>query len=120
MKILLLYAAVCIAVLTSCGSSSSKGHRKKGSSIDDVLVFKKHKTIDQEGTGEVAATCLIPDGWAMEDRLYWEYKDPTVPIRYKGLMQIENGKMQIQVFPDARYVWYTGPSGTQGARPPKD
>ena len=85
-----------------------------------ILKFVKQDLIDNEGTGMVASTYLVPSGWNVKDRLFWEFNDATVPIRYKGIMQKGDGTMAIQVFADERAVWSTGPSGTSGKRPPSD
>lgn len=133
MKKLLLYTALLVSMLTACGQSSNniirkdepitgvkKEKVKSSQPKGDVLIFVKHKTMDNEGTGLVAATCLIPEGWTIKDKLYWEYKDPTVPIRFESTLQKADGKMLIQSYPDSRHSWYTGPSGSNGYRPPSD
>ncbi|MEO5782613.1 MAG: hypothetical protein ABIQ07_05040, partial [Ginsengibacter sp.] len=85
-----------------------------------VLRLIKHELVDKEATGMVASTYLIPSDWRVDDNLYWEYRDATVPIRYKGIMQNNDGTMAIQTFADVRANWATGPSGTSGYRPPAD
>lgn len=133
MKKLLLYSSLIASMLTACGQSPG-GVNKQEEPITakkkeivkntqmkvDALLFVKHKTVDNEGTGMTAATCLIPEGWAIKDRLYWEYRDPTVPIRFESTLQSSDGKMLIQSYPDSRHSWGTGPSGTNGVRPPSD
>ena len=74
----------------------------------------QHEVVHRQGTGLVASTYLLPDGWTVQDQLYWEYNDATVPIRYKGKFTSGDGKMLIQSYPDVRSVWSTGPSGTSG------
>ena len=86
----------------------------------EVLKLVKHEVIDKEGTGMVATTYLLPEGWTVDDRLYWEYQDATVPIRYKSIMESPDGDMTIQIFPDVRSSWNTGPAGTYGYQPPAD
>ena len=85
-----------------------------------ILKFVKQDLIDNEGTGMVASTYLVPSGWNVKDRLFWEFNDATVPIRYKGIIQNNDGTMAVQTFADIRAVWATGPSGTSGYRPPAD
>lgn len=86
----------------------------------DVLKLVKHEVIDKEGTGLVASTYLLPSDWTEQTRLYWEYGDATLPIRLKGTMQSASGDMGIQIFPDVRAVWSSGPTGTSGYQPPRD
>lgn len=85
-----------------------------------VLKLIKHELIDREATGMVASTYLIPVDWKVDENLYWEYRDATVPIRYKGIIQSNDGTMAVQTWADLRAVWSTGPSGTSGYRPPSD
>jgi len=86
----------------------------------DVLKLVQRQVIDKEGTGLVASTYLLPSDWTVQDRLYWEYGDATVPVRFKANMQSGNGDMGIQIFPDIRAVWSRGPSGESGYPPPSD
>lgn len=93
---------------------------KKKIADADIMKFITHELIDQQGTGMVASTYLLPEGWTPNDKLYWEYNDATVPIRYKGVFKNEDGSMLIQSYPDVRSSWNTGPSGTWGYRAPSD
>ena len=86
----------------------------------EVLKLVKHKVMDRDGTGDVASTFLIPEDWKVQDKLYWEYGDATVPVRFKSLMQNGDKSMQIQSYPDVRTYWTTGPTGTAGRRPPEN
>jgi hypothetical protein len=86
----------------------------------DILKLVKREVIDREGTGMVASTYLLPADWTVEDRLYWEYNDPTLPIRFKAKMQSGAGDMFIQSFPDVRSLWSAGPAGVSGYQPPQD
>lgn len=99
-------------------SGLERRRRKKAKA--NILKFIKHEVIDQEGTGMEAMTYLLPDGWTVQDKLYWEYRDPTIPIRYKGIYQSSTNKLSIQYYPAIRASWTTGPSGTTGYRPPSD
>jgi len=86
----------------------------------DVLKLVKHEVIDKEGTGLVASSFLIPSDWTVQDRLYWVYQDPTLPVRFEANMLSQDGNMGIQVYPDVRAVYSTGPTGTSGYPPPRD
>ena len=101
-------------------SGEDKNTNKNNNGNAAVLKFVKHELVDNEATGLVASTYLIPSGWTVNDKLFWEYKDATVPIRYQGIIQNNDGTMAIQTWADLRSVWSTGPSGTYGYRPPSD
>lgn len=92
----------------------SKNSSQKGSYIK----FAKHEIMDREGTGMVAFTCIIPDGWTVNDKLYWDYNDATLPIRYQGVFTDKKNKMLIKSYPDVRAVYSSGPTGTSGYPPP--
>lgn len=86
----------------------------------DILKLVQRQVVDKEGTGLVASTYLLPSDWTVQDRLYWEYSDATLPVRFKAILQSANGDMGIQIFPDVRAVWSSGPSGVSGYQPPSD
>ncbi|MBK9106482.1 MAG: hypothetical protein IPL92_18450 [Saprospiraceae bacterium] len=92
----------------------------QGDTPTDLIKLTQRQVIDKEGTGLVASTYLIPPDWSVQDRLYWEYGDATLPIRFKATMQNSDATMGIQIFPDVRAVWSRGPSGVTGYRPPVD
>lgn len=129
---------MCLIFMTGCkqqGSSSNPGSLEFGSigsdtsnthsnpkassnTVPKYVRFTKHEIMDPEGTGIVAFTCLLPEGWTVNDKLYWEYQDATLPIRYKADMQNADGTMQIHSYPDVRAVQSSGPTGTSGYPPP--
>lgn len=129
MKQFLFPACFVLVMLTACAQSpttktnnkdqlpNQTTNKKTNTVKADVMKFVKHEVRDVEGSGIVASTNLIPAGWLAQDRLYWEYRDPTVPIRYKGIFKSADGSMAIQVYPDVRASWYSGPSGTNGYKP---
>lgn len=132
MKSFLRYSMLYAALFTSCtahsqanrsadAKTSAPGKKSaNAASRANGMIFIKHRTIDNEGTGMVASSCLIPSDWTMKEKLFWQYDDPVVPIRYKNTIQSKDAKMLIQCYPDSRHSWYTGLSGTQGYRPPAD
>lgn len=131
----LIFNCVFLCLVISCHEKSNLGKEENKSDeqtsspsssekkMDENVQMMKlitHEVVDQEGTGMVASTYLLPEGWSSNDKLYWEYKDPNVPIRYKGVFKNEDGTMFIQSYPDVRASWNTGPSGTGGYRSPSD
>lgn len=116
-------------LLFACGQSSSKqekpehenkvNYSRQETKNSNYLKLNKHEILDREGTGMVAFTCLIPEGWNVKDQLYWEYNDATLPIRYKGLFENPPQNLQINSFPDVRAVYSSGPTGTSGYPPPR-
>lgn len=105
---------------TAANSIQPMGSNQPQQLPPDVIKLVRREIIDKEGTQMVASTYLLPADWTVEDRLYWEYNDATVPVRLAAKMQSADGSMAIQIFPDIRSSWNTGPSGTYGYPPPDD
>jgi hypothetical protein len=136
MKKLTLHVFAMLLILSACAQSpgvskqanslSNPSQAYAGSSTKQpsqkpvVMKLVQHQVVDREGTGLVASTYLLPADWKVEDRLYWEYRDPTVPIRFQSTLSSADGKLGIQIFPDVRASWNTGPAGTTGYMPPQD
>ncbi|MDQ3141264.1 MAG: hypothetical protein M3Q56_03345 [Bacteroidota bacterium] len=128
---LLVFSAFCIYI--SCGQSQQSASNTaipnsqteikqnilpKSTQSGTYLKLTKHEIMDREGTGMVAFTCLVPEGWTVQDKLYWEYNDATLPIRYQGKFRDAKQNMLIQSYPDVRAVYSQGPTGTSGYPPP--
>ena len=130
MKKLFISSCCCFLLLMACGQAGSTKNKqqqnnKQMTSFNNqlatpVLKLTKRQVIDGQGTGLVASTYLLPSDWQVRDQLYWEYRDPTVPIRYKSLMHSRESNMSIQVYPDVRASWTSSPSGIIGYPPPSD
>jgi hypothetical protein len=94
-----LVLAIAIASCNSSGANTQSGEADLTNPDEvmsettnreptgDVLKLVKREVVDREGTGMVASTYLLPADWTVEDRLYWEYNDPTLPIRFKATFQ---------------------------------
>ncbi|MBK9222711.1 MAG: hypothetical protein WBO31_14645 [Saprospiraceae bacterium] len=130
MNFSIFFRLLCIiSYFFACGQSSSKqekpeqenkvNYSRQETKNSNYLKLNKHEILDREGTGMVAFTCLIPEGWNVKDQLYWEYNDATLPIRYKGLFENPPQNLQINSFPDVRAVYSSGPTGTSGYPPPR-
>ncbi|MEO8582553.1 MAG: hypothetical protein ABI415_02085, partial [Flavitalea sp.] len=104
----------------SSKASNEKSTAKPNSNTGNILKLTKHRVLDREATGLVASTYLLPGDWKVNDRLYWEYNDATVPIRYSGTYQSPDGSLVIKNYADVRAVLSTGPGGTTGYAPPSD
>lgn len=118
-------------IIFACGQTSNKDEITKAGKPDQravpgkpaaggYLKLKKHDVVDREGTGLLAVSCLIPEDWRANDRLYWDYNDATLPIRYQGQFKQVNGLMEIVAYPDVRSVYSHGAMGTSGFPPPRD
>ncbi|MBK7358506.1 MAG: hypothetical protein IPI45_09780 [Saprospiraceae bacterium] len=99
----------------SIGTSGVSKEKQVGA----ILKLTPHQIMDREGSGMIAFTCLIPEGWTVDDKLYWEYQDATLPIRYKGRFQNTKTDQTIESYPDIRAVYSEGPTGVSGYPPPQ-
>src|SRR5262245_36867327 len=95
---------------TNHQSNPSTSKEKSMNQPSDLIKLVQREVVDREGTGLAASTFLIPADWTVNDRLYWEYNDPTWPIRVKATMHNADNTMSIQIFPDVRAVYATGPT----------
>ncbi|MEI2694862.1 MAG: hypothetical protein V9E90_07325 [Saprospiraceae bacterium] len=131
MKLNMTLIWLCILLCSSCqqnsNSQAEKGALKRNQQETKKVVANPitmklvpHYILDREGSGMTAITCLIPEGWSIQDRLYWEYQDATLPIRYEGTLQSENGRFKIFAYPDIRSVYSEGPTGSSGYPPPQN
>jgi hypothetical protein len=130
----ILPTAISLLLLSACSQSqvnTTSDHStpssettmekgKPGTIPKDLIKLTQRQVIDKEGTGLIASTYLLPSDWTVQDRLYWEYGDATLPVRFKAALQSSDATMGIQIFPDVRAVWSSGPSGVSGYRPPAD
>lgn len=89
----------------------------KGSSGRQMRL-RKHEVKDSEGTGVTALTYLLPADWTVRERLYWDYRDVFIPVRYVARSQSSDGTMRTESFADVGSTWMQSPSGVQGIRPP--
>ena len=139
MKLFSTFLIFCLlTIANSCGQSSNQSSsqtQEKSKEIDKTqktestkskpekdehyLKLIKHVIMDREGTGMVAFNCLIPEGWTVNDKLYWEYNDATLPIRYQGVFEDPKNNLRINSYPDIRSVFSTGPTGTSGYPAPR-
>ncbi len=120
---------VCICTLfNGCGQTTNQESSSRKSPADkpksgisknsNYLFFKKHNIIDSDGSRMLAFTCLVPDGWIVNDKLYWDYNDATQPIRYKGSFVNQKQNMAIYSYPEIRSYYSMGPMGQDGYPPP--
>ena len=123
------FLLICSCTQSQVTNNADSSHPTAGQTNDqsgkkgqpqDVLKLTKREVIDKQGTGLVASTFLLPADWTVQDQLYWDYNDATQPIRVKASMKSGDGSMAIQIFPNVRAVYSTGPAGASGYPPPKD
>ena len=127
---ILLFLWFAITTVSGCQNNSETGSSmrssgqsaagKKDAANNSYLKLKTHQVIDRDGSGMVAVTALIPVDWKVQDQLVWEYNDATLPVRYKGKFESASGDKSIEVYPDVRAVYSSGPMGTSGYPPPQD
>jgi hypothetical protein len=68
--------------------------------VPEFRKFVPHRVIDKQFSQQTALTSLVPEGWKIEEELYWDLSDPDVPLRYRGTCTDPAGPAAIQFFPD--------------------
>jgi hypothetical protein len=120
----------CIAIV-ACNNNNRSLSPRSGDGRDDeslqeagepgnFLKFVQHKVMDRQATGKRAINYLIPEGWTVNDSLFWVYTDPNVPIRYAAACESRDRSQKIEIYPDYRETWSRGMMRTQGQKPPSD
>ena len=73
---------------------------------------------DYQGTGKTTMTYLLPEGWTVNDSLYWQNTDAIVPVRYAATYTSANEGLKIEIYPDLRLIYNRDPMGEHGVPPP--
>lgn len=124
-SIVALIASALVAVMAGCSSpgggvaketSSQGGNTGEAGALYHMAL---HKVMDEEGTGKLAFTYLIPDGWTATDKITWIPNDFMTPE--VGSSTLKSGDGLIELF-SASGVWTNfghSPTGDYGQEPPK-
>lgn len=91
---------LCLALVISCGQQSASIHKNKYA----VLKFNRHKLMDKQGTGLVAATYLVPEGWTVEDEIDWDINNVAQPATFQLLIYDEETNASMQGFPNMVFL----------------
>jgi len=99
---LLQLAAISLfaALVISCSEHSGSTHKNKHT----VLKFTRHKLIDKQGTGYVAATYLVPEGWKVQDKIEWNINSVAQPATITLLIYDEETNSSMQGFPNKVFL----------------
>jgi len=82
------------------------------------IKFIKHPIIDEHGTRMVASTYLMPADWGVQEQLWWDFNDPSLPVRYRAQLGNADSSLGYEVFPTVRIAYSQG-GATQGYPPPQ-
>jgi hypothetical protein len=92
--------SLCLALVISCGQQSPSIHKNKHA----VLKFNRHKLMDKQGTGLVAATYLVPEGWKVQDEIDWDINNVAQPATFQLLIYDEETNSSMQGFPNMVFL----------------
>jgi hypothetical protein len=89
-----------LTLIISCNSHSRSTQKNRLA----VLKFNKHKLVDKNGTGLVAATYLVPEGWKVEDNVEWDIHNVAQPATAELLVFDEETQSSMQGFPNMVFL----------------
>jgi len=86
------------------------------SAADPIAKYTRHKIMDKQGGGKVAASVLMPAGWKVNDELTW-INDADYPTRYRGVYSGPDGLTSVRFYHDGVGSYTRSPSYNAGERP---
>lgn len=92
--------SLLLSFVISCRSHSGPAKNNKLA----VLKFNRHKLVDKNGTGLVAATYLVPDGWKVEDKIEWNIQNVAQPANAELYVFDEETNSAMQGFPNLVFL----------------
>jgi hypothetical protein len=101
-KLGIIQLAALSLILTFAISCNS--HSGTAKNMPAVLKFNRHKLVDKDGTGLVAATYLIPDGWKVEDKIEWDIHNVAQPANAELYIFDEETNSAMQGFPNLVFL----------------
>jgi hypothetical protein len=78
-----------------------------------------HRIIDTAGTGKVAGSYLVPQGWTATDKLTWLPQDFLTPVVGVCKLSSPDGSMSFVTMSGLSLNYSHTPVGETGVRPPK-
>jgi hypothetical protein len=91
--------SLLLPFVISCNSHSGSARNKLA-----VLKFNRHELVDKDGTGLVAATYLVPDGWKVEDKIEWNIHNVAQPAIAELYILDEESNSAMQGFPNLVFL----------------
>jgi hypothetical protein len=84
-----------------------------------MIRFIKHAVADPRANNWTALTYLIPEGWSLQEQLYWLFEDITSPVRFFTKLSRPDGLQAYEALPVYRSSYSHNPNlGTSGYPPP--
>jgi hypothetical protein len=100
---------------TSGNATSSSNSGGSGTTYKMTL----HKVMDPEGTGKLACTYLLPDGWTAQDQIKWFPQNLLTPVIGASVMKSADGLVELDTMSGANFSFSHSPPGDTGIMPPK-
>lgn len=126
-SISVIFVSALMAVMAGCSSHGSGTGKETSSTVGGAASTETgtayhmtlHKVMDEEGTGKLAFTYLIPDGWTATDKITWIPNDFMTPEVGSSTLKSADGLIELY---SASGVWTNyghSPTGDYGQGPPK-
>lgn len=96
-------------------SDDGKQAQSQGTGIELSL----HQVMDTEGTGKLAATYLVPDGYTATDEVKWIPNNYLTPVVGTMTLWSEDKQTMLKSVSGLQICFGHSPAGTYGIDPPK-
>ncbi len=85
----------------------------------NVLQLTLHEVMDTEGTGKLAGTYLLPDGYEATDEVTWIPDNYLTPVVGTTTLQSDDGSILMESMSGLQICFGHSPAGSTGIDPPK-
>lgn len=104
----------------SSGSPSDKSNGQVAQDQGNAIHLTLHKVMDTEGTGKLACTYLLPDGYSSTDTLKWNTVDYLTPVVGTTVVKSDDGQILMESMSGLQLNFGHSPGGNFGSDPPSD
>jgi hypothetical protein len=101
------------------GSGSGSSGDTSGQAQGNTIHLTLHKVMDTEGTGKLAATFLLPDGYTSTDVVKWIPNDYLTPVVSDITLKSDDGQTMMEWMSGLQIDYAHSPMGSTGIDPPK-
>src|SRR5579862_5541453 len=124
------YWLAAIVLLAGCADSPTQhaGNSPPGTaspaaraseSTGTQIRLALHKVMDTTGTGKVAGTYLLPDGYSATDEIKWIPDDYLTPVVGSSTLKSSDGRVVIESMSGLETNFGHSPAGAFGVDPPE-
>ena len=121
------WLAAVLVVVAGCssgptaqnGAAGGSSGDKSGAADGNAIHLTLHKVMDTEGTGKLAGTFLLPDGYTSTDVVKWIPNDYLTPVTSDITVKSDDGQTVMEWMTGLQIDYTHSPLGSTGIDPPK-